>query len=407
MYLSMKRHLQTLQLWRIEQANVWRLALAQALSGANNVVMYATGAIVGNALAPTPLLATLPISIFVIGMAMCVLPAGAIARHFGRRSAFMAGTACGILTGLLSVVALLSHSFWLYCVATFFGGAYAAVILSFRFAATDALPPEKQPQALSLVMAGGVFSGVVGPQLVTHTMHLWSDQVFLATFIAQALVAALAGVILLGVRSPKVVADTSASSLRLFDMLLQPRFVAAVICGSASYLVMNFLMTSAPLAMHMHGHSQEAANTGIQWHVIAMYAPSFFTGKLITRFGANTIAMVGIGITALSALIGFTGSNIYHFYWLLILLGIGWNFGFLGASSMLLALSSPGEETQVQSFNDFIIFGLTAVGSLISGGVLAAYGWNIVLWLSFIPLLIAIFSILVFRTNSPVNKQNP
>lgn len=382
---------------QVQTANLWRLMLAQALSGANSVVLYATGAVVGSLLAPTALLATLPVSIFVLGMALCVLPAGELARKYGRRAAFMAGTGAGVLTGLLATIALYIDSFWLYCLSALLGGAYAAVALSFRFAATDGVPENKRPQALSMVMAGGVAAGVIGSQLVTHTMHLWSDKMFAATFIAQAIVAALAGVILFGVKLAKPLANQAYSGRPLRTIALQPRFISAVICGAASYMVMNFLMTSAPLAMHMHGHSQESANLGMQWHVIAMYAPSFFTGKLIARFGAARISVFGIILTAISAAIGFLGEGVYHFYALLILLGIGWNFGFLGASALVLETHKPEEKNRAQSFSDFIVFGLMAVGSFSSGGLLSAYGWHTVLWASFLPLLLAVIVLILTK----------
>ncbi len=183
-------------------ADVLRLAVAQALAGANSAVVYATGAIVGNMLAPSPALATLPISVFVVGMAACTLPAGAIARRHDRRAAFLTGTGCGVLVGLLAALAVVLGSFWLFCLGTFFGGAYAAVVLSFRFAAADCVPPERRPRALSAVMAGGVFAGVIGPQLVTHTMDLWQPYLFAATFLAQAAVAVVSALVLLGVRVP-------------------------------------------------------------------------------------------------------------------------------------------------------------------------------------------------------------
>ena len=159
---------------RLERSNVLRLALCQALAGANSTVVYATGAVVGDMLAPSKALATMPISIFVVGMALCTLPAGAIAQRHGRRAAFMLGTGCGVLAGLLGALAVYLAAFWLFCVATFFGGVYAAVVLSFRFAAADCAEPARRPRALSAVMAGGVFAGVIGPQLVTHTMNLWA-----------------------------------------------------------------------------------------------------------------------------------------------------------------------------------------------------------------------------------------
>src|SRR5690606_19856993 len=288
----------------IQRGNISRLAIAQALAGANSVVFYATGGIVGNTFAPTPLLATLPISIFVVGMAVCILPAGAIARRYGRQAAFMAGAGAGVLTGVLATAAVLLGGVWLFCLAAFLGGGYAAVVLSFRFAAADGVAPSRRARALSLVMAGGVAAGVVGPQLVTWTMDWWPPHLFAATFLAQSAVAVLAALILLGVRLPKPTAAEIAGGRPLAVIARQPRFVVAVICGVVSYTLMNFLMTAAPLAMQMCGLSQESANRGLQWHVIAMYAPSFFTGRLITRFGATRIVVAGLALIGLAAVVG-------------------------------------------------------------------------------------------------------
>jgi len=374
---------------QIQRSNIWRLSIAQALAGANSVVTYATGAVVGDMLAPAPMLATLPISIFVLGMAACILPVGAIARRHGRRAAFMAGTAAGAVAGLLAMVAVIMGWFWLFCLATFFGGSYAAVVLQFRFAAADGVEPRRRPRALSLVMAGGVAAGVVGPQLVTWTMDLWPPHMFAATFLVQAAVAVLSSLILMGVRLPMPTRQQIASGRPLGEIARHPRFIAAVICGAVSYMLMNFLMTAAPLAMHLCGHPQKDANLGLQWHVIAMYAPSFMTGSLIARFGAGRIATVGLLLIGLSAAVGLGGIDVAHFWSTLVLLGLGWNFGFLGASALVLECHRPEEKTRVQSLNDFIVFGLMAIGSFSSGGLLSAFGWNAVLWVSFVPLLLA------------------
>jgi MFS family permease len=173
----------------------------------------------------------------------------------------------------------------------------------------------------------------------------------------------------------------------------QPRFITAVICGVVSYLLMNFLMTAAPLAMQMCGLSQETSNTGIQWHVIAMYAPGFFTGRLITRFGAPRVVAAGFALTAASAAVGLMGVDVSHFWGSLILLGLGWNFGFVGASAMVLECHRPEEKTRVQSLNDLVVFGTMAIGSFLSGGLLSSYGWSTVLWLSFAPLVVAIVAL--------------
>jgi MFS family permease len=373
-----------------ERGNVLRLAVAQALAGANSTVVYATGAIIGATLAPSPALATVPISLFVVGMAAGTLPAGAIAQRHGRRAAFLIGTGFGVLTGLIAALAILLGSFWLFCVATLSGGAYAAVVLSFRFAAADAVPAERRPRALSMVMAGGVFAGVIGPQLVTLTMHLWPPYMFAATYLAQAGVAVLSAIVLLGVRLPMPTAAEVAGGRPLGVIARQPRFITAVICGVVSYLLMNFLMTAAPLAMKLCGLSQGSSDLGIQWHVIAMYAPSFFTGKLITRFGALRVVTAGFALTAASAAVGLAGLDVGHFWATLILLGLGWNFGFVGASALVLECHRPEEKARVQSLNDFVVFGTMVIGSFLSGSLLTAYGWSTILGLSFAPLALAL-----------------
>ena len=386
---------------RSGDADVLRLTVAQALAGANSAVVYATGAIVGNMLAPSKALATLPISLFVVGMAACTLPAGAIARRRGRRAAFLAGTGCGVLVGLLAALAVVLGSFWLFCAATFFGGAYAAVVLSFRFAAADCVPLERRPRALSAVMAGGVFAGVLGPQLVTHTMDLWQPYTFAATYLAQAAVAVVSALVLLGVHVPAPTAAEVAGGRPLGVIARQPRFITAVICGVVSYTLMNFVMTAAPLAMRLCGLSQESSNLGLQWHIIAMYAPSFFTGRLITRFGAARVVAAGFAFTAASAAIGLTGVDVAHFWLTLILLGIGWNFGFVGASALVLECHRPEERTRVQSLNDFLVFGTMVLGSLSSGGLLTAYGWDVVLWVSFVPLAVAMATLADTASSRP------
>jgi MFS family permease len=382
-------------MFRFERSNVVRLAVAQALAGANSTIIYATGAVIGDVLAPTKALATLPVSVFVVGMAACTLPAGAIAQRYGRRATFMIGTGCGVLSGLIGSLAILYANFALFCGATFLGGIYAAVVLSFRFAAADCAAPERRARALSLVMAGGVFAGVIGPQLVTYTMDLWQPYLFAATYVAQAAVAAISLLVLARVRLPTPIATDANKGRPLSVIVRQPRLIGAVACGVVSYLLMNFLMTAAPLAMKFCNLPQEAANLGLQWHVIAMYGPSFWTGKLITRFGASKVVATGLLLTAASSAVGLLGIEVVHFWATLVLLGIGWNFGFVGASAMVLDCHRPEEKARVQSLNDFIVFGTMTFGSFLSGGLLSAYGWNTVLWLSFPPLAFAVAALVV------------
>jgi MFS family permease len=384
---------------RAGQGNVVRLAIAQALAGANSTVIYATGAIIGNTLAPDKALATLPVSVLVVGMAASTLPAGMIARRYGRRAAFLAGTGCGVLVGLLSTAAIFLGSFWLFCTATFFGGVYQAVVLSFRFAVADGVPAERRARAMSAVMAGGVFAGVLGPQLVTFTMNLWQPYLFAATFLAQAGVALVSAFILWGVDLPRPTVAATATGRSLVEIARQPRFIAAVVCGAVSYMLMTLLMTSAPLAMKFCGLPQETANLGLQWHVIGMYGPSFFTGRLITRFGAPRVVTAGLLLIAASAGAGLAGTATAHFWLSMTLLGIGWNFGFLGASALVLECHRPEERTRIQSLNDFLVFGMMVVATFASGGLLTGYGWGMVCWISLPPLLLAWFALIATRSS--------
>ncbi len=349
--------------------SVWRLMVAQALAGANSTVIYATGAMIGEAIAPNPELATLPISVLVVGMASSTLPAGMIAERFGRRTVFLLGNSFGVIAGLLGAAAITIGSFVLFCVATFCGGVYAAVVLTFRFAAADCVPDRMRPRALATVLAGGVAAGVVGGQLVNLTMNIVPAHIFVGTYIASAVAAVLSAAVLSGIRLPPLRHHQAGRGRPLSEIISQPLFVSAAVCGIISYLLMNFLMTSAPLAMHLHGHQQSAADQVIQWHVVAMYAPSFFSGRLITRFGAEKITGIGLVIIALAAVFGYTGTTIFHFMAALILLGLGWNFGFSGGSAMVLKTHRPEERARVQSVNDFLVFGSVAVGSFVSGDV--------------------------------------
>ena len=390
---------------RRERSNVVRLAVAQALAGANSTVVYATGAVVGDMLAHTKTLATLPVSVFVVGMALCTLPAGLIAERYGRRTAFLVGAGSGVLAGLIALLAILHASFWLFCAGTFFGGVYAAVVLSFRFAAADCAAPDRRPRAISAVMAGGVFAGMIGPQLVTHTMDLWPPYLFAATFVGQAAVAALSAIILAGVELPPLGTRGPGAGRPLAIIARQPRFILAVICGTVSYLLMNFLMTAAPLAMKFCGLPQQSANLGLQWHVIAMYAPSFWTGRLITRFGASAIVAVGLALIAAASSVGLLGIDVAHFWATLSLLGVGWNFGFIGASAMVLECHRPEEKARVQSLNDFVVFGTMTVGSFLSGGLLSSFGWSTILALSFAPLLIALLALTGFSYRASAHQS--
>src|SRR5690349_5601107 len=360
------------------RANVLRLAAAQALTGANSAVIFATGSIVGAQLAPDISFATVPLSMYVLGLAAGTLPTGAISRAYGRRVAFIIGTGCGVLTGLIGSLAILHGLFLLFCCATFLGGLYGAVAQSYRFAAADGASTAYRPKAVSWVMAGGVFAGVFGPQLVQWTMDVWPPYLFAFSFVVQAAVALVAMAILAGVDAPKPAAADLHGGRPLLEIVRQPRFIAAAMCGVIAYPVMNLVMTSAPLAMKMCGLTVSDSNFGIQWHIVAMYGPSFVTGSLIARFGAPVIVALGLALEGVAATIGLTGITAPHFWTTLMVLGVGWNFGFIGASALVLETHQPQEKNKVQAFNDFLIFGTMAIGSFSSGQLLANYGWNAV-----------------------------
>jgi MFS family permease len=391
------------------RSNVVRLAAAQALTGANSAVIFATGSIVGATLAPSISLATVPLSMYVLGIAAGTLPTGAISRAYGRRVAFIIGTGCGVLTGLLGAFAILRGSFPLFCCATFLGGLYGAVSQSYRFAAADGASAEYRPKAVSWVMAGGVFAGVLGPQLVQWTMDLWPPYLFAFSFVVQAVVALIAMAVLAGVDAPKPAPSDLHGGRPLFEIARQPRFMAAALCGVIAYPMMNLVMTSAPLAMKMCGLSVSDSNFGIQWHIVAMYGPSFFTGSLIARFGAPKVVAAGLLLEAAGAAIGLSGTTAIHFWSTLIVLGIGWNLAFVGASALVLETHRPQERNKVQAFNDFLVFGTMAVGSFSSGQLLANYGWSAVNLVVFPPVVLglAVLAIASFARRRATVQQIP
>ena len=377
------------------RANVMRLAAAQALTGANSAVIFATGSIVGATLAPDLSLATVPLSMYVAGLAAGTLPTGMISRAYGRRVAFVAGTACGTCTGLLAALAILRGSFVLFCCATFLGGLYGAVSQSYRFAAADGASAAFRPKAVSWVMAGGVFAGVLGPQLVQWTMDIWSPYLFAFSFVVQAAVALVAMAILAGVDAPRPAPVDLHRGRPLLEIVRQPRFVAAAMCGVIAYPTMNFVMTSAPLAMKICGLSLSDSNFGIQWHIVAMYGPSFFTGALIARFGAPIVVAAGLLLEACAAIVGLSGISAMHFWATLIVLGLGWNFGFVGASALVLETHRPEERNKVQAFNDFLVFGMMAIGSFSSGQILADFGWDAVNWVVFPAIVLGVAALAI------------
>jgi MFS family permease len=344
---------------RLARRNALVLSVAQALAGGNNTVIAATAGIVGTILASDKGLATLPVSVMVIGIWFGTLPLGYLARNYGRRF-----------------------------VGTFGCGFYSAAHQSYRFAVCDTASDAYKPKAISLVLAGGIMAGFIGSGTVIFTKDMWAPYLFAATFVAQALLAGLAGLVLTRLKSPPPLPREEREAGRPLSVIARnPLFVVAVACGVVSYVVMNLLMTSAPIAMVGCGHSVTVSTLGIQWHVLGMYAPSFITGHLIVRFGVFRVISAGLALLLLSAVVGAGGLSVAHFWISLTLVGIGWNFAFIGATTLVTHCYRPEERNKVQSFNDFLIFGTMALGSFASGKMLATVGWEWVNIAVFPPVL--------------------
>ena len=362
----------------LARRNAIVLAVAQALAGGNNTVIVSTASIVGAVLAPDKGLATLPVTAMAFGMWLGTLPLGVLARRFGRRFSLQCGSAFGILSGLISYWAVMTGQFWLLLVGTFCGGLYAAAHQSYRFAAADTASDAYRPKVVSWVLAGGMFAAILGPQLVIFTKDLLSPHLFAASYLGQSVCAVAAAAVLQLVKVPPLAPARHGSARPLGEIVRNFRFIVAAACGMASYGMMNMVMTSAPLAMVGCGHSVTEATLGIQWHVLAMYAPSFVTGSLIARFGVARITGIGLALIAAAGAVNIAGVTVTHFWTALILLGIGWNLSFIGATTLVTQCHRPHERNKVQAFNDFLIFGCMALSSFSSGQLLANFGWAVI-----------------------------
>ena len=390
---------------RLAARNALVLAVAQALAGGNNTVIVATGGIAGALPAPSPMLATLPISFMVVGMWIGTLPVGMLAKAYGRRIALQTGSAFGALAGIISCTAMLFGSFPLLLLGTLCGGLYAAAHQSYRFAAADTASVHSRAKAVSWVLAGGIFAAIIGPQLVILNQGCLVGLPVLGDLSRTIGLRRSHGGGVDALRIPRpAVVQTFADGRPLAEIISKPRFVVAVACGLASYTMMNLMMTSAPLAMVMCDHSIGDAALGIQWHAIGMYAPSFFTGALIARLGLRTIMAAGLTLIIAAAVVGFMGVALWNFWISLLLLGVGWNFGFISATTLVTECCGPRERNKVQAFNDFLIFGSMAVASFASGALLTGYGWTAVTEVVF-PVIIAAAALLAWGTFA--RRPNP
>jgi MFS family permease len=312
----------------------------------------------------------------VIGGALATLPAAFFMKRHGRRAGFMLGAGIGMLGALISAFAVSIGSFWLLCLGTVFAGIYNAFGQQYRFAAADAAPLDWKGKAISLTLAGGILGGVIGPEVGKLTRTLL-EPTYLASYGALIGFAALSMLIASRLDIPPLsVSEQKAVGRPLGTIARQPAFVVAVLAASCGYGVMNLLMTATPLAMDICGLPFSDTAFILQWHVIAMFAPSFFTGNLIKRFGVLNILIVGAALMFLCIGIAVSGVTLMHFWWALVLLGLGWNFLFIGGTTLLTETYRPEEKAKVQGTNDFIVLGVQGLTSLSSGVLISSEGWT-------------------------------
>lgn len=356
--------------------NLKLLVSAQALGGSSAPIVISLGGLIGQQLTPEPALATLPVSLYGVGVALSMIPVAMLMRRTSRRQTYLLGAVTCIVAALLAATAIVQQSFWLFCIGLGLAGFYGACVQNYRFAASDLVADAYKPNAISLIMLGGLAAAVIGPQVAIWFRDSWDGIAFAGSFIGQAVLAMLAIPILWSLKIPEIQNNSQDASARpLAEIARSPGFIVAVLAATVSYSLMSFIMTAAPIAMVHHGHASSDATLGIQWHILAMFAPSFFTGRLINRFGDRTITTIGIMLLFTSSLVAISGLAVSHFWIALILLGLGWNFGFVGATAMLTHTYRPAEKARVQALNDFLVFGSVALASLEAGHQFNIAGW--------------------------------
>lgn len=353
------------------------LAYAQAMLGSQLAINIILGGLAGAHLANDPSLATLPISVTVLVSMFASPMASLLMGRIGRRAGFLLGALAGAGGGAISAWALIHGSFTILLAGSACLGVYQSFQGFFRFAAADTASEGFKPKAISLVLAGGLASALIGPEVVHLTADLMNPVPFAGAYIAIVVIniAGAAGLALLNIPLPTRDASKAQHGRPLREIFRQPVIIVAVLCAMVSYALMSLVMTSTPLAMVHHGYTTDHAADVVRFHVLAMFAPSFFTGSLIVRYGHGKVIATGLALLAVCGVIALAGVELMHFYWALIALGIGWNFGFIGATSLLATAHTDAERARVQGLNDFLVFGLVAVASFSSGALLNGYGW--------------------------------
>ncbi len=397
---------------RRARRNVAVLVLAQALMGAQMPMIFVLGGLAGQALASNPCWATLPISLIVFGSMTTAPWLSQVMQRFGRQAGFFIGALGGAVGAGLSAWALYRGSFGLFLLGSYLTGIYMSAQGFYRFAAVDTASEDFRPKAMSFVMAGGLVSAVIGPQLVKVTADAMVIP-FLGTYllvIGINLVGSLL-FLFLDIPVPERPPEGHAAGRTRLQMLKTPRIAVAIIVGMVSYALMNLMMTSTPLAVVGCGYSKANAADVVMAHVLGMFVPSFFTGFLIARFGARRIMALGLAILAGAGLVALSGVELERFFIALVLLGVGWNFGFIGASTMLAGAHTPEERGRIQGLNDMIVFGMVTVASVASGGLMncsggtAQEGWNAVS-LAMIPFLTLAGAALIWLWLKPDDEMD-
>ena len=356
--------------------NVALLAGCQAMLFVNNVTLFALASLAGHHLAENKALATLPATAYVVGAALNMLPASYFMKRYGRQAGFRFGTSMGIAGASLACVAMWAHSFWLLCVAILVLGAYNAFGQYYRFAAADTASREFKAKAISLVMASSIVGGIVGPELSKYTKDLFPVP-FLGAYASLILFCLVTLALLAFIRiPPPTEAELTEPARALPAVMAQPAFIVAVMGSAIGYGIMSLLMTATPLAMSFCGHPYDSAAFIIQWHVIGMFAPSFFTGSLIRRFGVLNIMFCGVLLEAASVAAALSGLQVAHFWWALTLLGVGWNFLYIGGTTLLTECYRESEKAKAQGMHDFLVFVITATSSFSSGLLINRSGWE-------------------------------
>ena len=368
--------------------NLWLLAICQGLFLTNNVTFIAINGLVGLALAPLGWMATLPVMGYVVGGALSTGIVAKTQERFGRKASFQAGLMVALLSALLCAYASFTRNFWLLCFATVVAGYYNANANLYRFAAAELAAPEAREKAVSLVMACGLLGAVAGPNLAARTREL-SNAPFVGAYLALAGVALLAMLLLAFIRfAPPVVRGTAANARSLGQIMKQPVFIVAAAAGALGYGVMNLLMAATPIAMQQCSLPFSDAALVLQWHVIGMFAPGFFTGHLIKRFGPLPIMGAGVALNLACILVALSGVELHQFLVALFLLGVGWNFLFTGSTTLSLSAYGPEERDRAQGALNFFVFATLAVSSFASGVLVTTRGWALLNYGSLVPVVL-------------------